>query len=306
MISEKTACVLKVRDFLLKRARSWFEDNGYFEVQTPILTPALGKRAGSFEVKYFDGKAYLSNGFLPYGLILTHKLKKVYTITPSFREEQESTRHLAEHWRIESFKDCSLEDIMKIQEALVKHIFSSIPTETREWLGELGGTPDYSFAKIKMPFHRLTYDQAVDILQRDLCEIFWGEEINPQLEKHLSCRLDRPTFISKYPCSENIFSEKVPENPALSLCADLIAPEGYGEIASSLQMQMNKTYLRELLKDMGIYKRDRDWFLSFIQSSDNAYSGFAMGVERLLQWICKLPDIKEVTAFPRTANSLYP
>ncbi len=298
--------MLKVRHFLLKKVRSWFEDEGYLEVQAPILIPALGKWANSFEVKYFDNKAYLSNGFLPYGLILAHKLKKVYTITPSFRKEQDSIKHLTEHWRIQSLQYCNLEAVMKIQEAIISYVFSSLQNDLSECFKKLGRTPD-NLAKIKTPFNRLTYDQVIDILQADHYRIFWGEEINSQAEKHLSSKFDRPTFIWKYPYgAENLFSEAACDNFELSLCADLIAPDGYGEIASSLQMKMQKKCWKQIVKEMGMNSKDRCWFLSFIRTSDQACSGFAMGVERVLQWICKFPDIREVTAFPRTVNSLYP
>ncbi len=306
MMNDETLNVLKVRAFLLKETRKWFDDNGYIEVQAPILTPALGQLPNSFEVKYFDKKAYLSGGFLPYGLAFADKLKKVYTITPGFRKEQESKRHLTEYWRIESVQNCDLEHIMKEQEELISYISTSLSSDFKEMPKKLNRSPK-DLAKIETPFDRLTYDEAINMLQKDGYRVFWGQEIDPDLEQHISLKFDKPFFIWKYPyCPETLFSKTYPKNPEVSLSADLLAPEGYGEIASSLQMLMQKESLLKLMKEEGISYKDRIWFNSFIQSCADPWSGFAIGLERLLLWICKLADIKETIAFPRTAGNIYP
>ena len=298
--------MIKARALLLKFARKWFDDKGCIEVQAPILTPALGQLPDSFKVRYFDKTAYLSGGFLPYGLVFAGKLKKVYTIAPGFRKEQENKRHLTEYWRIESVQNCDLKQIMKEQEELTACICSSLSSAFSE-MPEKFNRYSRDLAKIETPFDRLTYDEAIDILQNDGYRVFWGQRIDTDLEQHISLKFDRPFFIWKYPYGpETLLSKTYSQNPEISLSADLLAPEGYGEIASSLQMLLEKETVLKLMKEEGVGYKDRTWFINFFQSCSDPLSGFALGVERLLQWICKLPDIKETVAFPRTAASLYP
>ncbi len=307
MIDKKTVDLLKVRAFLLKKARSWFDNNGYIEVQAPILVPALGESSNSFEVKYYDKRAYLAKGFLPYGKVFADKLGKVYTVAPSFRKEQPSKRHLTEYWRVEVVQHCDLENIMSVQEELIAFICSSLAFEFRETL-DCFNRPYSDLAKVQKPFKQLTYDEAIDVLQNDGCEIVWGQEIERELERHLSLKFDKPFFIWKYPYGpETFFSKADPEKPELSLYADLLAPEGYGEIASSLQMVTQKETMIQLMKEAGLNNNDQTWFLSFMQSSfSEPCSAFAMGIERVLQWICKLSHIKEAIAFHRAPDNIYP
>ncbi len=307
MIDKKTVDLLKVRAFLLKKVRSWFDNNGYIEVQAPILVPALGESPNSFEVKYYDKRAYLTKGFLPYGRVFAGKLEKVYTITPSFRKEQPSNRHLTEYWRMEAVQHCDIDEIMRVQEELISCICLSLRVGLLETLE--GFNRSFSdLAKIRKPFRRLTYDEAIDILQKDGYNICWGQEIDWELEQHLSHNFDKPFFIWKYPYgSETFFSKTDPDNPELSLYADLLAPEGYGEIASSLQMITQKETMLQLMKEAGLNNNDQTWSLSFMQSSfSEPCSAFAIGIERLLQWICKLSNIKKTIAFPRSSDNIYP
>ena len=307
MIDKKTVDLLKVRAFLLKKARSWFDNNGYIEVQAPILVPALGESPNSFEVKYYDKRAYLTKGFLPYGKVFANKLGKVYTVTPSFRKEQPNKRHLTEYWRMEVVQHCDLENIMTIQEELIAFICSSLASEFKETL-DCFNRSYRDLAKVQKPFKQLTYDEAIDVLQNDGYEIVWGQEIDWELEQHLSLKFDKPFFIWKYPYGPETFSSKAdPEKPELSLYADLLAPEGYGEIASSLQMITQKETMLQLMKEAGLNNNDQTWFLSFMQSSfSEPCSAFAIGIERLLQWICKLSNIKKTIAFPRSSDNIYP
>jgi len=305
MINERVAQVLRVRAFLLKKARSWFDNNGYIEAQGPILVPLHAKSSNSFLVKYYDEKACLSEGFLPYGRSFAHKLGKVYSITPSFRQEQPTNRHLSEYWRIEVVKEGGLDEILDVQEELIFFICDSFK-ELYETLGYFSRSLR-DLEKVQKPFNRITYDEAIGILQKDGFEIYWGQKIADDLEHHLSLNFEKPFFIVKYPyCNETLLSMTDHRNPELSLTADLLAPKGYGEIGSSLQMLTEREAVLKLLKDANINLRNRIWFTSFMQPCSGFYSAFAIGIERLTQWICKIPNIKEATAFPRTKDSLYP
>ena len=306
MINEKTANVLKVRAFVLKKARSWFEDNNYVEVQAPILIPALSRSSTSFRLKYYDRSAYLTKGFLPYGRAFAEKLGKVYTITPSFRYEKVRTRrHLSEFWRVEAVQKGSLGQIIDAQEDLVTFVCSSLGDFKETVLSFNRSWRD--FEKFQKPFDRVTYDEAIEILQKDRHHVWWGQEIDWRLERILSLKFDKPFFVTKIPfCSETLFGESDSRVPEVSLYADLLAPEGYGEIASSLQMVSGSEAMIERLREAEVSRKNREWFSSFFLSSSPRFSGFALGVERLLQWICKLPEIKEATAFPRTEDAIYP
>lgn len=305
-MDNRTVDLLKVRAFLLKKARNWFDNAGYVEVQAPILVPGLGESTNSFEVKYFDKRAYLTKGFLPYGMVFAGKLGKVYTTTPSFRKEHPSKRHLTEYWRVEVVQHCDLENIMTVQEELIAFVCNSLASEFKETLDSFN-RPCMEMANVQKPFKRLTYDEAIDDLQNDDYEIEWGQEIEWKLEQHLSLKFNKPFFLWKYPCSsETFFSKTDPEKPELSLYADLLAPEGYGEIASSLQMVTRKETMIQLMKEAGLNYDNQVWFLSFMRSCSEPCSGFAIGIERMLQWICKLSNIKKGIAFPRLSDNIYP
>jgi asparaginyl-tRNA synthetase len=305
MIADRTVQVLKVRALLLQKARRWFENNGYTEVQAPILTPAQSKSPNAFRLKYYSKNAYLTKGFLPYGKALAEKLGKVYTIAPSLRKEQSTGRHLNEYWRIEAIQESGLSEIIDVQEDLVAFICGCLG-ELKETLGCFNRSVD-DLEKIRKPFSRFTYDEVIKILQEDGHKIWWGQEIDWQLERHLSLKLDAPIFITKNPFSLDTFlSARDSARPELSLSADLLAPEGYGEIASSTQMISGQKELVERLTQAEISPKDQSWFSNFFKSTFEPCSAFALGVERLLQWLCKLPDIKEATAFPRTMDTIYP
>ena len=305
MINERTAYLLRIRAFLLKKARSWFDNNGYTEAQGPILVPSNAKSSNSFTFKYYNKKACLSEGFLPYGWSFADKLGKVYCITPSFRQEQSTERHLSEYWRMEVVQEGGLDEILHVQEELIFFICSSLK-ELHETLGYFGRSLQ-DLEKVQRPFSRVTYDEAIEILQKDRFEIYWGQKIADDLEHHLSLNFEKPFFIVKYPYSnETLLSKTDSRNPELSLSADLLAPEGYDEIGSSSQMLTEREPVLKLLKDANINLRNRLWFTSFMQPCSGRYSAFAIGIERLIQWICKIANIKEATAFPRTKDSFYP
>ena len=305
--NEKTKAVLKVRAQLLKEARNWFDKKGYTEVQGPIIIPAVGDWPVSFEVKYFGKKAYLTKGLQPYANFFAASLGKIYTIAPSFRMEKSRTpRHLTEYWRMEVFEHCDLDNIITTQEELIAHLCRCLSKDNEETLKCFNRSVS-DLAEIQKPFHRLTYEEAIDILQGDGFDILWGQKIDWKLEKYLSHKFKKPFFIWKFPCSiETFFYETVPEKPELSLSADLLAPEGYGEIASGAQMTTEKEIMLEKMKEEKIDIKDQEWCLNFMEDSSVPNSGFATGIERLIQWVCKLSHIKEATAFPRLPDNIYP
>jgi asparaginyl-tRNA synthetase len=305
--NETKLAIIKIRAKLLHAARCWFNQNDYVEVHGPTIIPAVGDWPSSFEVKYFDKKAYLAQGLQPYANVFVASLGKIYTIEPAFRAEKLSTRrHLTEYWRIEVAQQCDLDTIVKFEEELVTHICQSLSKEAVEMFRCLKRSVK-DLAKVQTPFPRLTYDDAVDILQRDGFNIVWGQKISWELENHLSLRFNRPFFITKFPLSvETFFHKSDPKRPELTLSADLLAPDGYGELGSSAQRITEKKVLYKKMTEENIDPADKNWYMNFIQSGAFPHSGFAIGLERLIQWICKLAHIKEATAFPRLHDDIYP
>ena len=307
MFSEKTAAVLRIRAAILQAARCCLNQNDYVEVQGPIITPSVEDLPGSFEVKYFDKKAYLTQGLQPYANAFVASLGKIYTVAPAFRAEKVKTkRHLTEYWRIEVAQRCDMVTIMKVQEELLEHICHLLSKEAKEELKCLDrGIEDLN--RVKPPFPKVTYDEAINILQKDGLNISWGQRIEWELENHLSRKFDRPFFLTGFPVGiDTFFFKSYTDQPELTLSADLLAPEGYGEISGGGQMIDEKRLLLQKMAEEKIEKSSQEWYMHLVSFDCIPQSGFAVGLERLVQWICKLGDIKKATAFPRTFDSIYP
>lgn len=306
--SERKRAVIKIRAKMLDAVRSWFKRHNYVEVQGPVIVPAIGDWPNYFEVKYFDRKAYLTQGLQPYAEVLMANLGKIYTIAPAFRAEKITTqRHLTEYWQIEVEVPYSdLNGIIEIQEQLVSYICRSLSKEAEEELESIQRDVK-DFQGIQVPFPRLSYDETITMLQRDGFNVQWGARLDWEHEEHLSLRFSQPFFITEFPIGiETFFYQSHPEKPELTLSADLLAPEGYGEISTGGQPTVEKEELLRKMKEERINPDEQKWYMNLRGISSIPYSGFAMGVERLTQWICKLEQIKEASAFPRSTDNLYP
>jgi asparaginyl-tRNA synthetase len=305
--SKRKQAIMKVRAKVLKATRTWFDQQDYTEVQGPTIIPAVGEWLSYFKVKYFDKKAYLTQGLHPYADAFVASLEKVYTIAPAFRAEKIRTqRHLAEYWRIEAAAKCNFNDIIRVQEELVSHICQSLIEEAREELRSLHRNPK-DIVKVKTPFPRLTYDDAIEMLQADGINIFWGEELSWELEKKISLRFDQPFFIMDFPVSNQTFFYKSnPQLPELTLSVDLLAPGGYGEISGGGQMIDEKEVLLKRMAEEKIESEDQQWFMDLRRYGSTPHAGFILGLERLIQWICHLEHISEAIVFPRLFDNMYP
>lgn len=305
--SEKIRAVLKIRAQVLSAAREWFDQHGYVEVHGPTIVPAVGDWPSSFEVKYFDKKAYLAQGLQPYANAFVANLGKIYTIAPAFRAEKvTSKRHLTEYWRIEVAQQCELDTIIGVQEELMTHVCHRLSEEAGEMLRCFNRSVK-DLSKVQTPFPRISYDAAIDLLQRDCLNLCWGQKIDWELENHLSRRFRQPFFVTKFPIGiDTFFHESDPEKPELTLSVDLLAPEGYGEIGSGSQMITEREVISKKMAEENIDPADQLWYMGFMQCNSVPYSGFAIGLERLIQWLCKLAHIGEATAFPRLYDSYFP
>ena len=292
---------------MLDAARYWLNQHDYVEVHGPTIIPAVGDWPGSFEVKYFDKKAYLTQGLQPYANAFVAILGKIYTIAPTFRAEKLRTkRHLTEYWRIEVAQQCDLDTIIGVQEELVAHICHSLSKEAREELKCLSRRVK-DLVKVQTPFPRLTYDEVIDMLQRDGFNISWGQKLDWELENHLSLKFNQPFFITEFPVGiQTFFYKSHPKRSELTLSVDLLAPEGYGEIGGGGQMIDEKEVLLKKMAEEKIEPGDQQWYMNLMHYGSVPHSGFVIGLERLIQWICKLEHIKEASAFPRLFDSIYP
>jgi len=199
-----------------------------------------------------------------------------------------------------------LDTIIGVQEQLVAPICHSLAKEAGEELEHLKlGVEDIE--KVQTPFPRLTYDEAIDILQREGFSVSWGQRLDWELERHLSHRFSQPFFIVRFPVGiETFFHKPDPEKPELTLSADLLAPQGYGEIGSGAQRITEKKVLLQKMAEEKIDPADQRWYMGFMQYRAFPHSGFVIGLERLIQWMCKLVGIEEAIAFPRLYDRIYP
>ena len=299
---------MKVRAKVLDATRKWFNGQGYTEVHGPTIIPAVGEWPSHFEVRYFDKKAYLTQGLQPYTDAFMANLGKIYTIAPAFRAEKVTTpRHLTEYWRIEvAAPGYNLDGIIGVQEELVTYICNSLSEEAMEELECLRGQVKV-IVNVKPPFPRLTYDEIIEMLQRDGINIAWGENLSWEMENHLSLQFNQPFFITEFPIStQTFFYKSDAKRPELTLTADLFAPEGYGEIAGGGQMIDEKDVLLNKMAEERIEPEDQQWYMVLKRYNIAPYAGFVIGLERLIQWICKLEHIRDASAFPRLFDNIYP
>jgi asparaginyl-tRNA synthetase len=291
--------VLTVRSKILEYARDWLNKDGFVEVQGPVLFPAYGERPNHFSVKYFDKAAYLSGGLAPYSDAFLSMFNRIYTVAPTFRAEQiKSKRHLAEYWRIEVCGLCGFEEILSVQEKLLAHILRTLTSTCQKELTELKSP--INLTKLEEPFPRLTYDEAIEQLQKNSAKIKWGEPISKDNEVALTKRYEQPFFVTHFPLNpETILYRTLPNESLLTLSADLLAPQGYGEIGACNELITKKALIQQRLTEAGIASEDKKWYLQTRKSTITPQSMAVIGLERMLQWVCNLDNIKKTITIPR-------
>ena len=304
--SEKVRAVLLVRHEVCRAAREWLESHGFVEVHAPIIiTAACEGGATLFPLEYFGRQAYLTQSAQLYEEAAITSLGKVYTIAPSFRAEKSRTRaHLTEFWQIEcEVAFATHEDIMKIEEELVKYICDKVVERRSDCLKTLGR----EFRPPKLPFERITYDEALEILESKGMHVEWGEDFGADEIRTLSLSFDNPFFITRFPLSARSFYHMPEEDdPRVSKSSDMIAPEGYGEISTGGQRIHDYDLLVKRIKEQDLPLESYKWYLDLRKYGTVPQSGFGIGVERLVRWICGLYLIREACLFPRTPTRVYP
>jgi asparaginyl-tRNA synthetase len=307
--SPRQQAILRIRAEIIRAIQDYLNRNGFTLVDPPILTPSSCEGTTTlFHTKYFDEDAYLTQSGQLYMEAAALALGRVYSFGPTFRAEKSKTRrHLIEFWMIEpemAFVDH--EGNMKIQEELVSHVVQHVLNHCRREL-ETIGRDIAPLERVKPPFPRITYDEAVELLKKEGFEFEWGEDFGAPHETKIAESFDRPVFITHYPTEIKAFYMKPdPNRPEVVLGADLIAPEGYGEIIGGSQRIDDPQLLEQRFQEHKLPREAYQWYMDLRKYGTVPHSGFGLGLERTVAWICGLDHVRETIPFPRMLNRLYP
>jgi len=307
--SRRQVAIARVRNEIEQAIHDFFYERGFLRVDTPILTAAIGERSGLFSTEYFDeGNAYLAQTGQLYGEAAAAAFGKIYTFGPTFRAEKSKTRrHLTEFWMIEpevAWNDSN--DNMRLQEDFVSYLVERALERTGKELQELE-RDTAALERVSPPFPRVNYTDAVAILQKKGSSVQWGDDLGAEDESLLVEDYDRPIFVFNYPKQAKAFYMKEnPDDPRTVLCDDCLAPEGYGEIIGGSQREDDHDKLLARIHEEGLPVDAYGWYLELRKYGTFPHAGFGLGLERTVAWICGVPHLREVIAFPRMMNRLKP
>jgi asparaginyl-tRNA synthetase len=308
--SRRQVAIMRVRHEAIQAMRDFYYQRGFVLVDTPLLTAAIGESAGNlFETDYFDlGKAYLAQTGQLYLEAAAAALGKVYCFGPTFRAEKSKTRrHLAEFWMIEpevAWYDA--QDNMRLQEDFVSYVVGRCLERRKEDLKELerDTTP---LERVSPPFHRISYTDALEKLDGMGAHIEWGKDLGGDDETILANSFDQPVLVYNYPKEAKAFYMKEnPADPRTVLNNDCLAPEGYGEIIGGSQREDDYDRLLARIRQEQLPEDAYGWYLDLRKYGTFVHSGFGLGVERTVAWICGIPHVREAIAFPRQMHRLRP
>jgi len=308
--SLRQAAILRIRHRIITAIREFFDGRGFTLMDAPIFTPAACEGTTTlFETDYFDlGKAYLTQSGQLYAEAGAMALGKVYVFGPTFRAEKSKTRrHLTEFWMVEpevAFSD--LNDNMELVEEFLEHLVSSVLRHCPKELKTLERNTAF-LEHVKKPFPRITYDEAIGILHRNGVNVEWGADFGGTDETVISAQFDRPVIVHRYPAKIKAFyMKRDPDNPDLVLAMDVLAPEGYGEIVGGSQREDDYEALRARISEHKLPQAAFEWYLDLRRYGSVPHSGFGLGVERTVSWICGLDHVRETIPFPRMIYRLAP
>lgn len=307
--SKNQHAILRIRHTIIKAIRDFFDGRGFTLVDTPIFTPAACEGTSTlFETDYFDSKAYLTQSGQLYAEAGALALGKVYCFGPTFRAEKSKTRrHLTEFWMVEpevAFND--LKDNMELAEDFIEYIVQTVLKTRAEELKTIGRDTS-KLEKVKAPFPRIHYNEAVKILEEAGLKFEYGNDFGAPDETVISEKFDRPVIVHHYPSAIKAFyMKRDPAEPDKALAMDILAPEGYGEIIGGSQREDNYDALVSRIKEHNLPMEAFDWYLDLRKYGSVPHAGFGLGVERTVAWICGLQHVRETIPFARMIHRLKP
>lgn len=308
--SRKLTAVMKIRSTVFGAIQEFFRSKSYFEMAPPIFTPNACEGGSTlFEVKYYNEKVYLTQSWQLYAEAAIFALERIFCISPCFRSEKsKTTRHLSEFWMAEvETAWMEFPELQKQAEDLISFIVKKVLESNKEDLKIL--ERDISkLEKIKPPFPRMTYTEVLKLLkEKEKVSIDWGKDLRTIEEDLVMKHFDKPLIVTNYPKDIMAFYKpKDPKDPKTALCMDILAPEGYGEVIGGSQRDIDIEELKKSLKKEGEKVSNYEWYLDTRRYGSIPHSGFGMGVERVVSWICGLDNIKDAIPFPRTMLRFRP
>jgi asparaginyl-tRNA synthetase len=320
--SSRQWAIQRVRAVVIRSIRDWLDGNGFLHVDTPILTPAAAEGTTTlFEIDYHGEPAYLAQTGQLYNEANIFAFGKVYCFGPTFRAEKSKTRrHLQEFWMVEpEVAFCDLEGLMEIEEQFVSSIVGRCLQECQAELKVLERDLTY-LERVTPPFPRIHYDEAVKMINEaaergqlvpgypdPVPPIEWGDDFGSPHETYIAAQFEKPVFVHHYPTQVKAFyMEPEAERPEVCRSVDLLAPEGYGEIIGGSERMSDPNKLLAAIDHHQLPREVYDWYIDLRRYGSVVHSGFGLGVERAVVWICGLDHIRESIAFPRTLNNLRP
>ena len=308
--SRRQHAVMKIRNEIIRATYEFFNEHGFVKVDPPILTGSAPEGTSElFATKYFDQDAYLSQSGQLYMEAAAMALGKVFSFGPTFRAEKSKTRrHLIEFWMIEpEMAFCEFEDNLKVQEEYVSYVVQAVLKNCSIELKTLGRDTS-KLEQIKAPFPRISYDDAITFLHnKGFDDIKWGDDFGSPHETAIAESYEKPVFITHYPTSiKPFYMQPDPNRDEVVLCADLIAPEGYGEIIGGSERVYDFELLKKRLAEHHLDEEAYKWYLELRQYGSVPHSGFGLGLERTVAWISGVEHVRETIPFPRLLNRLYP
>ena len=309
--SQNLSSVLKIRSTVVGAIHKFFRDKGYYEFDAPVLQPNQCEGGSTlFEVKYYKNKIYLSQSWQLYAEAAIFSLEKIYNMGPTFRAEKSKTsRHLSEFWMAEmEVAWANLDDIAEIAKEEIKYILKEVLKYNRRELEILGQNIEKLENIAKSKFPTITYTEALNILkEKENLNITWGKDLRTIEEEKLMKHFDTPVVVTNYPLEIMAFYKpKDPKDPKTALCFDMIAPEGYGELIGGSQRSLDIKEMTQRLEEMGENVKNYDWYFDLRKYGSVTHSGYGLGVERVVAWICGIDNIKDAIPFPRTLLRFRP
>ncbi len=307
--SPRQAAILRVRSEIIKACRDFMEVNGFVLADTPILTPAACEGTTTlFAVDYYGEQVYLTQSGQLYNEALAAAVGRTYCFGPTFRAEKSKTRrHLTEFWMLEpEMAFCDLDGAMELAEDLVCYLVNRVLQSRRAELELLERNVSVLEA-IKKPFPRITYAEAVQLLQKHGKNVTFGDDFGGDEETIIGQCFDRPVLIHRYPAANKAFyMKRDPDDPRLALAVDMIAPEGFGEIIGGGQREDNLKELERRLEEYRLPREAFEWYLDIRRYGSFPHAGFGLGIERTVAWLCGVRHVRETIPFPRMLEKVYP